>query len=49
MKWPRYRLRTSMIAAALIAILLAPIMIARRWPLVDVHLHDFYFTFGPAR
>ena len=49
MKWPRYRIRTFMIAVALIAVLLALIMAAWRWLPVDIHFHDFYFTFGSAR
>ena len=49
MKWPRFRIRTFMIVVALMAVLLALIMIAWRWLFVDMHLHDFYFTFGLGR
>ncbi len=47
MRQTRFRIRTLMIAVALAAVVLALTGVVLRW--LDIHVHDFYPTFGSPR
>ena len=47
MRQTRFRIRTLMIAVALTAAVLALTGVVFWW--LDIHIHDFYLTFGSPR
>jgi hypothetical protein len=47
MRQTRLRIRTLMIVVALTAVVFASTGVVMRWP--NIHIHDFYITFGSPR